>query len=248
MSNERREQQRARAAFLLEHGVDDLLHGLSLDHAAAVRAVRCPDACEQQPQVVVDFGDGRDRRTRVAGDALLVDGDGGREPIDVVDVGLLHQPEELPRVRGERLDITSLPLGVDGVEGQRRLAGAAEPGNHNQAVARDRDRHVFQVVFACAGDNDSVGGHVNLSRWGERRRHAASREASGGTHGTSISRGLNVYGIRRQVAPQWSGSGRDDARPAGDGREGRSVGRGHRWSDRFASRRRFPAARGRSTS
>ena len=48
----------------------------------------------------------------------------GREALDGVDVGLAHLLEELPRVGGERLDVAALPLGVDGVEGERRLAAS----------------------------------------------------------------------------------------------------------------------------
>jgi hypothetical protein len=59
-----------------------------------------------------------DRGLREA--ALLVDGDRGREALDEVDVGLVHLPQELAGVGGERLDVAALPLGVDGVEGERR--------------------------------------------------------------------------------------------------------------------------------
>ena len=58
--------------------------------------------------------------------AALLDGDGRREAVDVVDVGLLHLPQELPGVGGERLDVAPLPLGVEGVEGEGRLARAGD--------------------------------------------------------------------------------------------------------------------------
>ena len=84
-----------------EDGVDDLLHRLPLDRLAALRAVRPAGAREEQPEVVVDLGDGADGRARIARRALLVDRDGGREPFDVIDVGLLHLAQELAGVGGE---------------------------------------------------------------------------------------------------------------------------------------------------
>ncbi len=57
-------------------GVDDLLHRLLGDLPAALGAVGMADAGEEQPQVVVDLGDGAHGRARVAAGALLVDGDG----------------------------------------------------------------------------------------------------------------------------------------------------------------------------
>ena len=56
----------ARALGQLQHLVDDLLRGLPGDDGTAHGAVRNTDAGEEQPQVVVDLGDGPDRRTRVA--------------------------------------------------------------------------------------------------------------------------------------------------------------------------------------
>ena len=114
--------------------VDDLLDGLALDRVT-VGAVRDADAREQQPQVVVDLGDRPDRRARVARRALLVDRDGRRQPVDLVDVRLLHLAEELARVRAQALDVTPLALGIDGVE---REAGLAMPDRPVMTTSRSR--------------------------------------------------------------------------------------------------------------
>src|SRR5918911_5472458 len=87
---------------------------------------------------------------------LLLDGDGGRESLDQVDVGFLHQLEELARIRRERLDITPLPLGIERVEGERALARAREARDHDETVARQLDAEVLQIVRACAADADRV--------------------------------------------------------------------------------------------
>jgi hypothetical protein len=58
--DERPEHEQAGALRHLEHLVDDLLDGLALDRMA-VRAVRDPDAREQQAEVVVDLSDGTNR-------------------------------------------------------------------------------------------------------------------------------------------------------------------------------------------
>src|SRR3982074_2097383 len=62
----------------------------------------------QQPQVVVDLRARADRRARVARGRLLVDRDRRREPLDRVDVRLVHLTQELPCVRGERFDVLAL--------------------------------------------------------------------------------------------------------------------------------------------
>ena len=156
-----RRQDHEPLAVLGRHDlVDDLLGRLRGDRAAAVEAVRLADPRPQQAQVVVDLGDGPDRRPRVARRRLLVDRDRRRQALDRVDVRLVHLPEELARVGRQRLDVAPLPLGVDRVERQRGLAGAGEPGDDDQRVPRQRDRDVLQIVLAGAGDDQGTGtGH-----------------------------------------------------------------------------------------
>ena len=59
----------------VHHHVHDPLERLGRDLLAAVRAVRHADVGEQQAQVVVDLGDGADRRARVRAGGLLLDRD-----------------------------------------------------------------------------------------------------------------------------------------------------------------------------
>src|SRR3546814_18168767 len=85
----------------------------------------------------------------IARGGLLFDGDRRAEAVDMVDIGLLHQLEELPRIGRQRFDIAALALGIDRVESQRGLARAAAAGPHHQLVAGDIDIDVFQVVLAA---------------------------------------------------------------------------------------------------
>ena len=158
-----REEHEARAVPG-EDGLGYLLRRLVLHGPAAAVAVGASDAGEQEAEVVVHLGDGADGGARVVGDALLVDGDGGGEALDVLDVRLVHAPEELARVGGERLDVASLALGVDGVEGERGLAGAGRAGDHDEPVAGDGDVYVLEVVLASAANHDAFEGHGTL-RW-----------------------------------------------------------------------------------
>ena len=155
-AHHRCEHLEAQALVHGEHLVDDLLRRLAGDALAAHRAVRgaCPRV--EQTQVVVDLGDGADGRPRVAVGRLLVDGHRGREALDEVDVGLVHLAEELPRVRGQRLDVAALPLGEDRVERQRRLARPGQPGEHDQRVAWQIEVDASQVVLARTLDDQAV--------------------------------------------------------------------------------------------
>src|SRR6516165_6122011 len=63
--DDRRQHEQPRARHLGQDPVDHLLHGLSRDDPPAVRAVRYADPREEHAEVVVDLGDGPDRRARV---------------------------------------------------------------------------------------------------------------------------------------------------------------------------------------
>ena len=140
LAHHRREHREARPLGQLQHPVDHLLDGLRGDRLAAVVAVHAADAREEQAQVVVDLGDRADGRARVARSGLLLDRDRRRQPLDGVDVGLVHLLEELAGVGRQRLDVAPLPLGVDRVERERRLARARQPGDDHELVARDARR------------------------------------------------------------------------------------------------------------
>src|SRR5262249_55497077 len=108
----------------------------------------------KEPHVVVDLGDGADGGAWIARGGLLLDRDRRREAVDLIDVRLLHHLQELARIGGQRLNITALAFGIDGVEGERGFARARQPGEHHELIARDLDVDVFQVVLARTADRD----------------------------------------------------------------------------------------------
>ena len=122
IGDHRREHHDARIARQREHLVDHLTDGLRRERLTVVRAARLADAREQQAQVVVDFGDRADGRARVVRRRFLFDRDRRRQPFDVVDVGLFHHRQELPRVRRQRFDVATLAFRVQRIERERRLA------------------------------------------------------------------------------------------------------------------------------
>jgi hypothetical protein len=157
-AGDRREDRRARAVAGGEDPVDDLLHRLGLDPLAAAGAVRRTDAGEEEPQVVGDLGDRAHRGARALGQGALLDGDRRREALDRVHVGLGQLLQELARVGGERLDVATLPFGVDRVEGERGFPRAARPGDHDQPIPGEGDADVLEVVLASTPDDQSIHG------------------------------------------------------------------------------------------
>jgi hypothetical protein len=154
--DERRKHHQARLRGQGEQLVHHLRHGLRLERDPVLGAVGRADARVEQPQVIVDLGDGADGRARVVARGLLLDGDRGRQPLDQVDVGFFHELEELARVGRERLDVAALALGVERVEGERGFARARQARDHHQLLARQIEAEILQVVRARAADADQV--------------------------------------------------------------------------------------------
>ena len=148
-------EARARGPAFAQLAIDRF-RGVALDPLAARAAVQGADLRVQQFEVVVQLGHGADRRTRGAHRPVLVDGDGGQDAVHALDVRLVHAVEELPRVRGEALDVAALALGVQNVEREAGLARAADAGQHRQAVERNLDVDVLEVVLAGADHADGV--------------------------------------------------------------------------------------------
>ena len=86
----------------------------------------------------------------------MLDGHGGGESVDVIDVGFFHLLDELPRVGRHAVEEAALAFGEEDVEGEGRFARSAESGDDDEFVAGDFERNIFQVVLAGAGDADAV--------------------------------------------------------------------------------------------
>ena len=153
---QRREQHDFRLRRLRKQLLHDLLGALPAHGLSTLRAVRVADVAVEQAQVVVDFRGGGNNGARVAAGIALLDGNGRRKPLNVVHIRLLHLIQELPGIGRKTFNIATLPLGIQRVKSQRRLAGAAEAGDNRQAVARNAYVHILEVVLARAGDDDVV--------------------------------------------------------------------------------------------
>jgi hypothetical protein len=155
-AHHRGEHHEASALGELHDLIDDLLGGLTGDGPAAYRAVRPAHPGPQQAQVVIDLGDRAHRGAGIAGGGLLIDRDGRRQPFYRVHVGLVHLAQELAGVGGERLDVATLTLGIDGVKGQRGLPRARQPGDDDELLARQRDGQVLEVVLPGSRDHELI--------------------------------------------------------------------------------------------
>ena len=129
------------------HAIGDLVDGGLLDLPAAIGAMRDADAGVQQTQKVVDLGGGAHGGTRVSRGGLLVDGNRGRKPVDIIHVRLIRLSDKLARIRGKALHIATLPFREDGVKGERRLAASRQAGKNRELVFGDLDVDVFEVVL-----------------------------------------------------------------------------------------------------
>src|SRR5439155_12659818 len=116
---------------------------------AAGRAVNPTDLGVEQAQVVVHLGRGADRGTSRADGVLLLEGDGGTDLLDPVDVGAIHAIEEHAGVRRERLDVAPLALGEERVEGQGRLAGAGDAGEDRKSTRLNSSHVAISYAVFC---------------------------------------------------------------------------------------------------
>jgi hypothetical protein len=146
-----------------EHAVHHLADGLRADRQAGGGGIGDADARPEQAHVIVDLSDGGDRGARVAARGLLLDADGGREAVDMLDIRLLHHLKELARVSREALHIAALALRVDRVEREARLAGARKAGDDDQCITRQIHVDALEVVLARAAHGNMGETHIRRS-------------------------------------------------------------------------------------
>ena len=146
----------ARALTEGQNRLGNLVHRVALDQAVAIDAMHCPAARVEQAQVVVDLRRRGHGGARIARGVFLLDGDGRSQPVDQIHVGLLNALQKLPGIRRERLHVAPLPLGIDGVEGERRLTRPRNPADHRQLAMGNVAGDVLQVMCPRTADNNGV--------------------------------------------------------------------------------------------
>ena len=124
----------------------------------------CPRPRVEHPQQIGQGRDTADRRTCGRRSALLLQRDGRRETVDLVDLGDAHLVEQPPRIRRDRFQIPPLRLRVERAEGERRLPRSRHAGEDDQGIAWNLDVHVLEVVLARPANTDEAGeaGHGPL--------------------------------------------------------------------------------------
>ena len=144
---------------VLNH-VDDLLLGVFHHRFACLIAVSLAGTGKQQTHIVVNLSGRANGRTRILVGGFLFNADDGRQTCNLVDIWPFHAPQKVARIGRESLDIATLTLGKDGVEGQTRLTGTTQTSQYGQRVAGYFDINILQVVYPCTVDvNLAIAAH-----------------------------------------------------------------------------------------
>src|SRR3990172_6528520 len=144
------------AAIATADAVEDLAARERANLPAALDAMLLADLGVEQTEIMKDLSDRRHRRVSSALAQPLFDGDGGWNAGEQINVGPRHDLEKLARISGQAVGVAPLPPGPNDIEGERRFAGAAQAGDHHEAVARDVEADVLEVMLLGADDHDRV--------------------------------------------------------------------------------------------
>jgi len=145
------------AGVRLEAGFPGGGRPLGHDWLAAGRVEQFGAMGEPYLEPIAQFRHRPDRRARRAHRIALPDGDGRTDVFRGVERRRRQELEELSDVRAEGLDVATLALGMQGVEDERRFAGAAEAGHDHQLSDGDVDIEPLKVVLADSAEADGIG-------------------------------------------------------------------------------------------
>ena len=146
----------------LADGDGDAAGALFLHRHLALRAELRSHLAEEQAQKMIDFRDGGHGGFHTAAGDALLDGDGGRQAGNVIDIGALHLFHELSRVSGHAVEEAPLAFGKDEIESERGFSGAAQSRHDHKLISRDGDINVLQIVFAGTMNLNGVGGRHGI--------------------------------------------------------------------------------------
>ena len=192
VDHQRRQQADMLAAELRHQLGGNAVGRLRLHRRAVVYAMLGAELHIQQAQEMPDFGGGAHGGLAPAARQPLLDGDGGRNAVDRIDLGPTGGLDDGARIGIERLQIAALAFVEQDVEGQRRLARAADARDHIELAARNLDRQLLEVVLARVDDLD----HVLLGLHARRLGHARVE------HGRDFGDQLAAHAHRQVVLAQ----------------------------------------------
>ena len=86
----------------------------------------------------------------------MLDRDRRWDAADVVHPWFVHTIEELPHVRRESFDVAALAFGINGLERERRFAGAARTGDDSHFAQRKIDIDALEIVLARSANLDAA--------------------------------------------------------------------------------------------
>ena len=142
-TNNRRKHHKPCALGEHQDTINDLVEGLLADFLATDGTMGHANTGIEQTKVIVYFGYCTNGGTWVLGGGLLVDGNGRRETLDKVNVGLIHLTDKHSRIGGKALNEASVTLGIEGVKGQGGLSATRKTGQNNQLVTRNCYRNIL---------------------------------------------------------------------------------------------------------
>ena len=131
--------------------------GIDRQLDAALRAVRRAGPDEEQPEVVGDLREGSDGGAGILDRLALPHGHGRQQAPGGIHRRLRPLVHELAEVGRKGLQETALALGEERVEGEARLARAADAGDGRNPVVREIDVHPPEVVSGHAAQPDGAG-------------------------------------------------------------------------------------------
>ena len=152
----RGEHQNLRSLRKKPNTIHHLIYCLLLNHPAALRAMGNSDSRIQEAEIIIDLRHRSHSRSRISIRRFLVDGNRRRKSFDLIHIRLLHLSEELSCIRRQRLHISSLSLGINGIKGKTGLSGSGKSGQNHQLVSRNGDIDVLQIMLPGPRNPDTV--------------------------------------------------------------------------------------------
>jgi len=160
LPDDRSEDHQPAAGRQLQDPGYHLIGALRRDWKTTPGTVGDSDAGEKKTKIVVDLGNGSDRRPNVPAGCLLLNGYRRRKPLNRFHVRLLHLFQKLAGVSGERFYVAALTFGIQGVECKAGFSRAAQAGDDGQSVSRDLQTQILQIVLSGSLYRDLVHGRI----------------------------------------------------------------------------------------
>lgn len=130
-----------------DENIENMDKSMDLDRKEGRRRIGNEKKRKEKENIVVDLGECEKSRKRIEDCSIMIDGNGGRKEVNMVEIRFMNNLEKMERIGWKDLEIEEMELGIDSIERKRGFERERKKSNKDKIVERKIEIEIFKIVI-----------------------------------------------------------------------------------------------------